>query len=302
MTIRTAAPRRRPLQHGNRLAIALVLPAIVLALCFTVAPTVYALVLSLQQKRVSGGLFGGETTQVFVGFDNYLASLGDAEFWAGIGRMLVVASIGVPATVILATLFALCLDAKGSRLSGVARIVIFIPYAVPGVIASLLWGFLYLPSTSPIGGAVIDYFGNTEVFFSVANIAVWGVVGFNMVILYTAIRGLPQEIYDAAAIDGANELQIALRIKLPMIRPAIAMVSLFSVLGALQLYNEPTTLRPLANAITSTWVPLMKVYNDAFVNNNIYQGAASALILVVLTVSITLLVNVVGTRIGGRSK
>ncbi len=69
------------------------------------------------------------------------------------------------------------------------------------MIASLLWGFLYLPATSPIGGEVIDYFGGTEVFFSVANIAVWGVVGFNMVIMYTALRGLPREMYEAAKLD-----------------------------------------------------------------------------------------------------
>ncbi|WP_382304864.1 carbohydrate ABC transporter permease [Herbiconiux sp. UC225_62] len=296
---RPAAPaRRRKALRSSRLPVLLVTPAIVLLLAFTVAPTIYALVLSFLQKKVSGGLLGGQTTQVFVGFENYLTSLGDGEFWASIGRMLIVAVIGVPATVILAAVFALCLDAKGSKLSGPARLIIFLPYAVPGVIASLLWGFLYLPATSPIGGAVIDYFGSREVFFSVANIAVWGVVGFNMVILYTAIRGLPQEVYDAASLDGASELQIALRIKLPMIKPALVMVSLFSVLGALQLYNEPTTLRPLANAITSSWVPLMDVYNEAFVNNNIYQGAASSLIIVVLTVSATLLVQVAGSRIG----
>ena len=302
MTTRPAVARRPASLRSNRLAVLLVLPAVVLLIAFTLAPTLYALVLSVLQKRVSGGLFGGETRQVFVGLDNYAAALGDPEFWAGIGRMLVVALIGVPATVILAAVFALCLDAKRARLSGFARIAIFLPYAVPGVIASLLWGFLYLPSTSPIGGAVIDYFGSTAIFFSVANIAVWGVVGFNMVILYTAIRGLPQEIYDAAAIDGASELQIALRVKLPMIRPAIVMISLFSVLGALQLFNEPTTLRPLANAITSSWVPLMKVYNDAFVNNDIHQGAAGALIIVVLTVAGTLLVSSVGSRLGGRAR
>ena len=65
------------------------------------------------------------------------------------------------------------------------------------------------------------------------------------------------------------------------------MISLFSVIGALQLFNEPTTLRPLANAITSTWVPLMRVYSDAFVTNNIYGGAASAFTLLVMTVAAT---------------
>jgi multiple sugar transport system permease protein len=289
--------RRRPRTNAG-FALTLLAPALVLLALFTLAPAVYALILSLMQRRIDGGLLGGQSTLAFVGLDNYIAALLDGELWAGLGRMLIVAGIGVPGTIIFAALFALCLDADRTRLIGVWRILIFLPYAVPGVIASLLWGFLYLPATSPIGGEVIDFFGSTEIFFSVANIAVWGVVGFNMVIMYTALRGLPQEMYEAAKLDGAGELQIALRIKLPMIRPAIVMCSLFSVLGALQLFNEPTTLRPLANAISSTWVPLMKVYTDAFVNDDIHRAAATSLLLVVITVGASVLVNRVGTLIG----
>lgn len=293
----SARPRRRRRTNAG-FALALLAPALVLLALFTFAPGVYAFVLSLQQRRVSGGLLGGETSVEFVGLANYLDAILDAELWASLGRMLLVAGIGVPATIVLAALFALCLDADRTRLVGLWRIAIFLPYAVPGVIASLLWGFLYLPATSPIGGDVVDFFGGTEIFFSVANIAVWGVVGFNMVIMYTALRGLPREMYEAAKIDGANELQIALRVKLPMIKPAIVMCSLFSVLGALQLFNEPTTLRPLANAISSTWVPLMKVYTDAFVNDDIHQAAATSLLLVALTIGASVLVNRLGFVFG----
>lgn len=293
--------KRRKL-HSSKLPVLLVLPALVLMALFTVAPAIYAFVLSFMGRKVSGGLLGGSSEEVFVGLNNYVSALLDTEFWASILRMVTVAAIGVPATLIFATVFALCLDAKRARLTTFTRIAIFLPYAVPGVIASLLWGFLYLPATSPIGGDAIDYFGSTEIFFAVANIAVWGVVGFNMLILYTSLRGLPAEIFDAAQLDGAGELQIALRIKLPLIRPALLMCALFSVLGALQLFNEPTTLRPLANAITSSWVPLMKVYSDAFITNNIYQGAASALLLVALTIGATVLVNIVAIRVGKASK
>jgi multiple sugar transport system permease protein len=290
--------KRRP----RLLPVLLVTPALVLLALFTIAPAGYALYLSLMKVRVSGGLLGTTTTQVFAGAGNYVATFTDPEFWHSLGRMLLVAVIGVPATVILATLFALCLDANRARLTTVTRLAIFLPYAVPGVIASLLWGFLYLPATSPIGGGVIDYFGGRTIFFTVANVAVWGVVGFNTVVLYTALRALPRDTVEAAQIDGASEAQIALRIKLPLIAPAIAMISLFSVIGALQLFNEPTALRPLANAITSTWVPLMRVYSDAFVNNDIYGGAASAFTLLVMTVTATVLVRVLANRLTGRER
>lgn len=295
-----SGPARRPRRRASILPVLLVTPAVVLLLLFTIAPGIYAIVLSFLQLKVGGGLLGGETTEVFAGFANYISTLTDPEFWASLGRMLIVAVIGVPLTIVLSTTFALCLDAKRARLVGFTRLAIFLPYAVPGVVASLLWGFMYLPATSPIGGQVIDYFGSTGIFFSVANVAVWGVVGFNMVILYTAVRSLPRELFEAAELDGAGELQIALRIKLPLIAPAITMVALFSVIGALQLFNEPTTLKPLANAISSTWVPLMRVYTDAFVNNSIYEGAATSFILIVMTVAATVLVNVIGRRIARR--
>ncbi len=295
---RRSATTRRRSRSTTGFALTLLAPALVLLALFTFAPGIYAFILSLLQRRVSGGLLGGETSLEFVGFANYLATLGDAEFWASLGRMLLIAGIGVPATIVLAALFALCLDADRTRLVGAWRIAIFLPYAVPGVIASLLWGFLYLPATSPIGGEVVDYFGGTEVFFSVANIAVWGGVGFNGVLMYPARRGRPREMSEAAKRAGAAALQIALRVKLPMIKPAIVMCSLFSVLGALQLFNEPTTLRPLANAISSTWVPLMKVYTDAFVHDDIYGAAATSLLLVALTVAASVLVNSIGSAIG----
>jgi multiple sugar transport system permease protein len=287
-------------QRSSKLPVLLVAPALVLLALFTFAPAGYAVYLSLMKLHVSGGLLGTSSTQVFAGLSNYADTFRDPEFWHSLGRMLLIAVIGVPATVILATLFALCLDANAARLTTVTRLAIFLPYAVPGVIASILWGFLYLPATSPIGGSVLNYFGNRLIFFTVANVAVWGVVGFDTVVLYTALRALPRDVRQAAEIDGASERQIALHVKLPQIAPAIAMISLFSVIGALQLFNEPTALKPLTNAITSTWVPLMRVYSDAFINNNIYGGAASAFTLLVMTVALTVGGGAVATRLIGR--
>ena len=287
-------------KRSSKLPVLLVAPALTLLGLFTFAPAGYALYLSVLKLRVTGGLLGTTSTQVFAGLTNYVSTFSDPEFWHSLVRMLWIAGIGVPSTVILATVFALCLDANGARLTNVTRLAIFLPYAVPGVIASMLWGFLYLPATSPIGGSVIDYFGNRTIFFTVANVAVWGVVGFNTVVLYTALRSLPRDLRHAAEIDGASELQIAVHVKLPQIAPAIAMVSLFSVIGALQLFNEPTTLKPLTNAITSTWVPLMRVYSDAFITNNIYGGSASALSLLVMTVAFTVGGGAVVTRLIGR--
>ncbi len=268
---------------GGSLPYLLVLPAVLLFLMFILAPALYALVVSFQARKVTGGLLGSTSTVVFAGLRNYRSALGDSELWTSILRLLVIGAVTIPMTVGLALMFALMLDTARAKLTRITRLAIFLPYAVPGVIATLLWGFLYLPATSPIGGDHFNFFGSTSIFFAVGNIAVWGAVGFNMVVIYTALRALPSEIYEAARIDGCSELQIALRIKAPLVRPAVAMCTLFTVLAVLQLFNEPNTLRPLSNAISSTWVPLMKIYTDAFVNSDIHQAAATSVLLALAT-------------------
>jgi multiple sugar transport system permease protein len=298
-------PPARPKARRRRSALpyVLVLPATLLFLLFIVAPGGYAILLSLQRRKVAGGLLGAGSKVVFVGLDNYSAVLTDGGLWSSVLRMVAVGAITVPVTIGLALLFALLLDTPRARFARATRLLIFLPYAVPGVIATLLWGFLYLPATSPIGGDHIDYFSPAGVYASVANIAVWGAVGFNMVVIYTALRAVPPEIYEAARMDGSSELQIALRIKVPLVLPAITMCSLFTVLASAQLFNEPNTLKPLSNAISSTWVPLMKVYTDAFVNSDIYSAAATSVVLAAAALIVSFAAaRVVNARVAGSDR
>ncbi|WP_336204498.1 carbohydrate ABC transporter permease [Nonomuraea sp. LPB2021202275-12-8] len=269
-------------------------PAVVLFVVFILVPIGYAIWLSLHAMRVRGAGFGIRT-EVFVGLENYLDAFMDSAFFESLQRMLAYGLVMVPATMGLALLFALLLDAPRVGGKRYSRITIFLPYAVPGVIASLLWGFIYLPAVSPISTALeaiglpaADFFGDVSIFFSVANIAVWGSVGFNMVVLYTTLRAIPKELYDAARLDGCAEWQIALKIKIPLLRPALTMTSVFTLIGMLQVFSEPATLRPMTNAITQDWVPLMRVYQQAFVENDIYLGAATSVLLAGATVLLSL--------------
>jgi len=269
-------------------------PAVVLFLAFLAVPTAYAIYLSTRSLRVQGGGLG-RRREVFVGLENYRSALSDPALWAGAQRLLVYAVLVIPLMLGLALLFALLLDLPRARWATFARLAIFMPYAVPGVVATLLWGFLYLPGVSPIhwiaerfGSDGPDFFTTTTIFGSVANIAVWGGVGFNMVVLYTTLRSVPAEIYDAARVDGCSERQIALRIKIPLLAPALVMTTVFSVIATVQVFNEPTTLRPLTNAISSTWVPLMKVYQDAFVTDDVNSAAATSVVIAAVTLLLIL--------------
>lgn len=284
-----SAPTRRSLRP--RVAPWLfVAPALLLAAGLLAAPILYTLWLSVRGRAVTGGGLG-VVSETFVGIDNYLRVLGDPALYAGFGRLLLYAAIAVPGTMLLALLFALLLDNPSTRLGRLSRITIFVPYAVPGVIAALMWGFLYLPGVSPFLAATDalgldrpDLMGPDSIFFAVANVSIWGAVGFNMVILYTSLRGLPQELYDAARLDGCSELQLALRIKLPLIVPGLVFTGLFSIIGALQVFSEPNTLMTLTNAIGSDWVPMMLVYRNAFITNDLYGASAMAIVITAVTV------------------
>jgi multiple sugar transport system permease protein len=280
---------------GRRLAPWLFLaPAAVLFVLFLLVPIGYAIVLSLHGQRVRGGLLG-RRTEVWVGLANYRASLADPEFWHSLQRLAVYGLLVVPIMLGLALAFALMLDIPTTKLRRVSRLLIFLPYAVPGVIATMLWGFLYLPGVSPIRYAAEhlnltppNFFGVHSIFGSVANVAIWGGVGFNMIVLYTSLRAIPGELYDAARVDGCTEWMLATRIKVPLLTPAIVMTTVFSLIATLQVFNEPMTLRPLTNLIPSTWVPLMKDYRDAFIANDIYSAAATSVLLALVTLLLSL--------------
>lgn len=262
-------------------------PGIVLFLLFMAAPIAYTVVLSLQTVKVEGlGLGPGDRHLDFAGLSNYVSALGDPEFLASIRRVLGYGCVVIPMMLGFALLFALLLDSKRSRATRFSRIAIFLPYAVPAVISSLLWGFLYLPGVSPFTYVLNELhvpapnvLSGNLVLFAVANIAVWGGVGFNMIVIYTSLRAIPSDIYEAARLDGASDIQIAWRIKIPIVLPSLIMTALFSIIATLQVFAEPTTLRPLTNSLSTSWTPLMKVYRDAFIRNDIYSAAATSVVI-----------------------
>jgi multiple sugar transport system permease protein len=270
-------------------------PGIVMFTAFLLVPIGYTIWASLQKVKVSGlGLGRGGRTLVFAGFENYRNVLTDAEFWDSVLRVLLYGAILVPAMLGLALVFALLLDWPWTRLRRFSRIAIFLPYAVPSVIASLLWGFLYLPAVSPLhyvfdqlGLPRPDLLAPDTVMGAIANIGVWGGVGFNMLVLFTALRAIPGELYESARMDGCNEFQIAWRIKIPQIVPAIVMTTIFATITTLQVFAEPTTLRPLTNSLSTTWSPLMKIYRDAFARNDIHDAAAASVVLALATLVVS---------------
>lgn len=265
------------------------LPFLVLFVCFFFAPFFYALSQSIYKVQRSGlGL--GPPTVVWAGAENYLKALRDPEFWDGIRRVIVFGLVQIPIMMLVALALALLMDSAVIRFRRFFRLAFFLPFAVPGVIAAIMWGYFYSPTFSPIIQALklahlpaLDLLGRDAILFSIGNISTWEFTGYNMIIFFSALQSIPQEIYESGRLDGLSEIGIALRLKLPLIRPALVLGLLFSLIGTLQLFNEPELLSRLSGAITSHFTPNIFAYNVAFVQTNYYYGGALAVILGVLT-------------------
>ncbi|ROP44789.1 carbohydrate ABC transporter permease [Pseudokineococcus lusitanus] len=268
----------------------------VFALVF-LAPIAYSVWLSLFQDRLVGGTS-------FVGLDNYAAALGDQRLWSGLARVALFLVVQVPVMLGLALFAALAIDS--GRLHGAAffRISVFMPYAVPAVVATLMWGFMYGTRFGLVGN-LQDALGVTlpaplspdYVLVAIGNIVTWSFVGYNMLIFYSALRTVPRSLYEAAEIDGAGQLRIITAIKLPAIRGALVVATIFSVIGSFQLFNEPSILQALApNAITTDFTPNLYAYSLSFSGQQYNYAATVALIMGLVTMVVAYVVQLRGLR------
>jgi multiple sugar transport system permease protein len=131
---------------------------------------------------------------------------------------------------------------------------------------------------------------------SVVNVAVWEWIGYNMIIFFAALQAIPREVLEAATMDGAGPVRLALRVKLPLIRGAVITALLFTVIGSLQLFNEPMVMDGVSNGIVSTWTPNMYSYAEAFGKNDIGQAAAASILLAVLAAVLSYFVTKWGNK------
>jgi multiple sugar transport system permease protein len=277
--------RGSTIRASHRKAIWLLLtPFLALFLFAFVMPLVYAVVESFHTEKRSGlGIGGGE--RVFAGFANYVNAVAHSDLLTGVGRVLLFGIVQVPFMLLVALAMALALDTLTGRFPQLVRLAAFLPYAVPGVIAAILWAFLYLRGTSPFVAALAnvgieaDFLNKDVVLWSIANIVTWTWTGYNMLVIYSALTGIPRELYEAAAIDGAGAWRIAISIKVPLVAPALVLTTFFSIVGTVQLYAEPAVLRSYSTAITSGYTPNMAVQDVAFALNNYGMAAAMAVLL-----------------------
>ncbi|ARQ68643.1 carbohydrate ABC transporter permease [Streptomyces marincola] len=283
----TPSRSRSRIRRQRRNGVLLLLgPFFLLFVLTYLVPLCYAVGLSFFREQFSGIGWDGPQL-VFAWFDNYTRALTDSAFLSGVGRVLLYGLIYVPLLIVLAIALALLLDSALTYGRRFFQTLLFLPHIVPGLIASLIWLYLYTPGLSPI----VDFFSwfgwnvdflDDGILFSMVNIAVWGALGFNIVLIFVGLQAVPKSTVDAARIDGAGELRIAFSVKLPQVLPTVFVATLFTIIGSLQLYTEPMILRTSGESpIDNAWTPNMLAYTSAF-NSNDYHYAATVSVLIAL--------------------
>lgn len=275
----TAAPprqrRRNKISWRQQLTgWAFVGPFAVIFLVLLVAPLGYALYLSLFQKALIGGT-------KFVGIGNYIKAFTDPNFLEGVGFVIAFSLVLIPLQMAISLFIALAIDMLTSKFSRFARLMIFLPYAIPAVIGAIMWGFFYSKNFGPLGDlfglfglAAPNLLSQDLVFGGLLNIVLWQWAGYYMIIIFAALQGIDPTLYEAARIDGANRWQIIWRIKIPLVSPALVLILVFALIGTLQFFNEPQILRYLAaGAIGPDFTPNMYAYEQAFALANFNYGS-----------------------------
>jgi multiple sugar transport system permease protein len=258
---------------------------VALLLCLGIAPAVYAIALALS---TSGGLGFGHFVQTFNFFEFAPAFEHVAEFeliWLASQTFFVV-------------VLALMVHTLKRRVSSVFRFIFYLPGAMAGSASAIVWLFMFTPTGSP-WGFILHGFGyhvlaNTvqpnNLPFIFAIMAFFTGAGGWIVVMYGALNNIPDELIEAAAIDGSSPLQTALRIKIPLIRKWIVYMLVLSFAAGSQLFVEPQILAVATNGeVPPQWSPNQLAYYLAFNQDNFNNAAAVSVDLLVIGLMVAVL-------------
>ncbi|MFI5843057.1 carbohydrate ABC transporter permease [Catenuloplanes sp. NPDC051500] len=259
---------------------------VVLALAFGILPAFYAVYLAFT-----------DGAGAFAGLDNFTKVTGDFRFWPAVTHVALYLVIWLIALVVLVTLLAIVVHAIKVRwLSRTLRFVFYLPGALAGASSVLLWLFVLDPTASPVSGLLralgFDSFvqvivpGNLPVVFTI--VAFWTGAGGWIVIMYGALNNISAEVIEAARVDGANAVQIAWGIQLPMLRKWISYMGIMSLAAGTQLFVEPQLLSQASNAVVPNDYSLNQLaYQYAFQQNDFNGAAAISLLLLVIALALS---------------
>ncbi len=232
----------------------------------------------------------------FVAFDNYLELLRAPMFWKSLGNTLYFVLVGVPLSIAVSLGAALLLNARVARFKPLFRTALFAPVVTTVVAVAVIWRYLFHTSYGLVnwalgylGIAPIDWLGDPRwAMPMIILFAVWKNFGYNMVILLAGLQAIPQDLIDAARIDGASRWRQFLHVTLPMLGPVLLVVGVITVSGYFQLFAEPYVITQ-GDPLQSTVSVLYFMYEEGFKWWNLGRASAVAFLLFLIILGVTAL-------------
>jgi multiple sugar transport system permease protein len=286
--------RLRIPSEANTAAWFFLAPALALIGIFFFLPVAASLVLSVTDFDLYGIANPGNTR--LVGFQNYSRLLGTPDFWNALRNTFYFAFVGGPLTIAVSLGAALLLSSKLVRFKGFFRTVYFTPFVTTLVAVAIVWKYLYHTryglfnyALGSIGIGPIDWLGDPHwAMPAIILMAVWKSFGYNMLIFIAGLQAIPEELYDAAEIDGAGAVRRFFNITLPMLAPTLVFVGVITMIGYFQLFSEPYVMTQ-GGPLRSTTSVVLLMYEEGFRWWRMGFAAAIAFVLFIVILLATLL-------------
>jgi multiple sugar transport system permease protein len=271
-----------------------VAPSLAVILVFFFLPVLAALVMSFTDFDIYS--LGNFSYVRFVGFDNYIKLFGNPTFWLSLKNTFYFVIIGGPLSVMVSLSAALLLNSKVVKLKGLFRLTYFLPVVTTLVAVAIVWRFIYHPHYGMlnyllgfVGIHEIDWLGDPK--FSMPAIiimAVWKNFGYNMIIFIAGLQNIPEYLYEAAVMEGANEWQQFKKITIPMLAPTTLFISVITMIGYFQLFAEPYVMTQ-GGPLNSTLSIVLYMYQEGFRWWNMGYSTALAFALFLIILAATLI-------------
>jgi multiple sugar transport system permease protein len=295
---KAGTPRSR-----ERAAWGFVAPALIAIAVFFAVPVFSALLLSLTDFDIYA--LADIANVRFVGLQNYERLLGNPLFWTAMKNTGLFAVLGVPLSIATSLAAAVILNARVVKWRPLWRVIFFAPFVTTLVATAVLWNYLLHTRYGVInwvltsfGLPAVDWLGDPSTSIpAILMFVVWKSFGYNMLIFLAVLQTVPDDLYEAARIDGAGPWKSFLNVTLPAIGPTLLLVSIISVASFFQLFAEPYVMTQGGPA-QSTVTVLYFMYEEGFKWWNLGSASAVAFILFLCILAITLVQLSVARRMG----
>jgi len=269
-------------------------PAMLVLGVFFFLPTLAALLMSMTDYDLYA--LGDLANLRFIAFDNYTALMRDPRFWQALGNTIYFVALGVPLSIGLSLGTALLLTSRLTRWRTFFRVSLFAPVVTTLVAVALVWRYVFHTrygllnyGLTSAGFEPIDWLGDPHwAMPSIVLLAVWKGFGYNMIIFIAALHSIPQELYEAARMDGASRWQQFRHVTLPSLAPTLLLVGILTMAGYFQVFSEPYMMTE-GGPLQSTMSVLYFMYEEGFKWWNLGRASAVAFVLFLIIFALTLL-------------